>query len=315
MNQASSLENSRPHNYEYDQYYLSRIRPWCLGNNYDFCPLMIMVMIFVIIVSAILIVILCIHNRKPYITQILVSYLTSRKNKLMRIIFCKGAENSSNYSINAHRHSAIHNSIWWINNDISRTAPPSYEESLANNNRDTQHLTSILGPIATTVSSTSSSGYGSNINNGFTNEDNAYAVPQVRQYRENAIDAIDLPENNYYENRRFNRNNLSFLSTDSFQFIQSSYPIRQQNNQTSLVSLQMVPQSFNSTSTLRSIEMPPDYDSVTKGFKKLNDCDNLNKFKRLQQKYQQSRRMYYQQQQKFNRQSSATILSESEIVV
>ena len=280
--------------YSYDNY-LSNIRPWCLGKTYDYCPLMIVVMIFVILISAILIIILCIHNRKPYITQLLVSFLVNRKNKLIQLLFCKKQSNSTTEY--GSRHSAIHNSIYWVNNDITRPAPPSYDESRQ-----------------PPLSASSSSGYSScNVNSGFSVED---THPQVRQSRENNTETFQLPENNYYESRRYNRYNLSFLSTDSFQFIQAHPAPLTNSSSTS------VPQQSSASSTLLSAvfnEQPPAYEAVVETFKKVSDCDNLNKFKRLQQKYQQSigqsRREYYKQKYPNRQISNATILSESEIIV
>ena len=291
--------------------YLMRIRPWCLGSTYDYCPLMIIILIFVIIVCSILITILCIHNRKPYITQSLISSLINRKNRLLQFIFCKKQQSELNTGVHSTRHSAIHNSIFWVNNNVTnqnRPAPPPYDDN------------NTLPTTVTTCSN--SSGYSScNINNGFNVEEALYIVNPVRQYLESAVDTVDLTDPHYYANRRYNRKNLSFMSTDSFQFIQS--PAR--NYGSSAVSIHMLPQaSFQSSSTLRSEcnEQPPSYEAVAESFKKVNDCDNLVKFKRLQQKYQQSvgqsRREYYKQKYAIhpaNRQSTATILSESEIIV
>jgi hypothetical protein len=287
--ETSKLENI----YSYDNY----LRPWCLGKTYDYCPLMIIVMIFVIMISVILIIIICIHNRKPYITQLFVSYLVDHKNKFMRLFFCKKQSDSTAYVSTASRHSAIHNSIFWVNNDITRPAPPSYDESRQ-----------------PPMSSLTSSGYSSyNVNSGFSVED---VQPQVRQYRETPIDTFQLPENNYYDCRRFNRNNLSFMSTDSFQFVQSSAP----KSNSILTTMQVVPQSTSSTLiSAKFNEQPPAYEAVVENFKKVSDCDNLNKFKRLQQKYQQSvgqtRREFYKQKHPNRKLSSATIISESEIIV
>lgn len=370
--------------------YIYKTKPWCLGATYDYCPFIITIMMVIILISVILIAILCIHNRKPYITRYLIDYIILKKDSIIALLLCNKSVNhhqqqrhtdqrrrhghstvtiASNQDRN--QHSAIHNSIWWIYNtnssSLSHLAPPSYEESLANN-----HFKSLLTPIVDVSPPQHPSTRHFNtatVNNAFSiehiptttilNEPRQITSDCVRQqpemfddfddnyhYRENAIDTVELPINsyqlnssylNYYQNRRTNPKNLSFMSTDSFQFIHNNssnssigssvsarIPKQQQQQHADRTS-----KSATATSTISSYESPPDYNtavinaSKTSSFNKLVDIDNLNKFKKLQEKYKQynQRRLNMQHQSSPSSsngqspRSTGTILSEIEIIV
>jgi hypothetical protein len=273
--------------YNEELYYYSK--PWCLGIR-DYCPLVISIMSFIIIVSIFLIGLLCYKNRRFFkcfrVKSESTTSLSPRSTASTTSSFNSNQINLSR-SLNVESLNAV--PVWSIDMTKFTRPPPSYDESEQFQLAFNSVIPTNFEPVSAFKQFKTA-----NINNAFSMENveqrsfplsihlpntnllqpavnyqHSPFVP-IEQSRTSELNASSI-DREPVENSHFQRNNpsnASFMSTDSFVYTCRNF---QRNNTKSRKMLPRrkhrfskftVPNQNACGMSLNSEEFPPDYEAV-----------------------------------------------------